>query len=286
MTLERVEYFLGKPVRDFDVAEGLVQGIAPRLRAGGDEGSLPDLLQRYLAQPGARETEALVIGAPYGLEGTPDPSAAIVSALAEGAYRLPALRGLFLGDVSTEECPLETMRAADLWRLPTCYPKLEVLRARGGAGLGFGMLRHEALRALVVESAGIEDAVVRQIAAATLPALEHLELWLGREEHGGSCSVDDLGPILLGEGFPRLTYLGLRYAGIADYLAPAAANAPILDHVRVLDLSYGDLTDVGGRALARGPGTPGLAQLDIRGAALSPDVVAELQGLGISVVLA
>jgi hypothetical protein len=61
------------------------------------------------------------------------------------------------------------------------------------------------------------------------------------------------------------------------------ATAPVLDHVRVLDLSLGTLGDVGAAALLASPAVARLQKLDIHHHYCSDEMVARLQGLGIEV---
>src|SRR5262249_57801527 len=83
------------------------------------------------------------------------------------------------------------------------------------------------LKSLIIQSGGLGANVVREVAAADLPELEHLELWLGEENYGGDATVADLAPVLDGGLFPKLKYLGLRDSQIADQIARAVATAPV-----------------------------------------------------------
>ncbi len=51
-----------------------------------------------------------------------------------------------------------------------------------------GLTVVDSLVALTIESGGLPAAVVREVASAHLPALEHLELWLGEENYGGDAT--------------------------------------------------------------------------------------------------
>jgi hypothetical protein len=84
------------------------------------------------------------------------------------------------------------------------YTKLEYLQVRGGDGYyeapdrywqDFISLRHESLKVLIIETGGLCREKISQILSLELPALEHLELWLGSHEYGGDSSIDDLMPI-------------------------------------------------------------------------------------------
>lgn len=134
---------------------------------------------------------------------------------------------------------------------------------RGGSGLVFTGLDHTALRRLVVETGGLPAAVVRGIGASDLPALEHLDLWLGTPDYGGDSEAADLEPILSGARLPRLRHLGLRNSEMQDAVAAAVAAAPVVDRLEVLDLSMGILTDEGAAALLAGQPLTHLKKLDL-----------------------
>jgi hypothetical protein len=121
------------------------------------------------------------------------------------------------------------------------------------------------------------------VSAAILPALEHLELWLGTDGYGGTVTVPDLEKILSGSLFPRLTYLGLRDSDIADAVAAAVAQSPLLERIEVLDLSMGTLGDEGVEALLASPALTRLKKLDIHHHYCSLEMVARLEGIGIEV---
>jgi hypothetical protein len=122
--------------------------------------------------------------------------------------------------------------------------------------------------------------VVREVCAADLPALEHLELWLGSENYGGDATLEDLAPILSGRLFPRLTYLGLRDCEWADDLAVALVDAPILARIKALDLSLGNIGDRGALALATAQVAAGLESVDIHHHYVSDEAVAKLMARG------
>jgi hypothetical protein len=125
--------------------------------------------------------------------------------------------------------------------------------------------------------------VVREIGAADLPALEHLEVWFGTENYGGDSGPDDVARILDGSRFPKLKSLALRNCEWADQLAGAVARAPILDRIQRLDLSLGTLGDAGVEALVASPAVRRLQHLDIHHHFVSDAGVAKLKALGISV---
>jgi hypothetical protein len=210
-------------------------------------------------------------------------SSPIVEALVTARDRLPALRALFLGEILQEEAEISWIHQTDVSPLFTAYPALEHFAVRGSEGLSLGALRLERLKTLIVQSGGLPAGVVQEVAAAELPALEHLELWLGTDEYGADYSMSDLAPILAGDRFPKLTYLGLRDSHWADEIAAAVATAPVLERIRLLDLSLGTLTDTGAEALLASPAAARLERLDLHHHFCSKAMVTRLQGLGIPV---
>ena len=210
-------------------------------------------------------------------------SATIVEALVVARHRLPNLRTLFFGDIISEECEISWIRQTDISPLFDAYPKLEYFCVRGAEGLQLGALHHQNLKSLIIQSGGLDAAITRATIKADLPALEHLELWLGTPEYGGDTAIADLEPLLAGTRFPRLRYLGLRDSEIADQIAVAIVQAPILERIRVLDLSLGTLSDEGATALLASPLIARLEKLDIHHHFCSNGIIAQFQQLGIEV---
>ena len=125
------------------------------------------------------------------------------------------------------------------------------------------MLDEAGLRKLVVETGGLPVAVVQAIGASDLPALEHLDLWLGTSWYGADSEASDLEPILSGTRLPSLRHLALRNSEIQDEVAAAVASAPVVARLEVLDLSMGTLSDEGAAALLAGQPLTHLKSLDL-----------------------
>jgi hypothetical protein len=183
----------------------------------------------------------------------------------------------------SDENEISWIQQSDVSPLFKAYPGLEHFRVRGNEGLTLGPIRHEKLKSLVVETGGLSVSVLRDIAASSLPALEHLELWLGDEGYGWDGTVEDLRPFLQGGLFPKLKYLGLRDSEIADEIAVAVAVAPILGQIETLDLSLGTLGDMGAEALFDSPAIKSLRKLDLHHHFISPVMEARFAALGIEV---
>ncbi|MFJ3640565.1 STM4015 family protein [Streptomyces sp. NPDC090108] len=187
----------------------------------------------------------------------------VVEALLAARDRFPALRALFLGDMHFEECEISWIHQTEVAGLLEGFPDLEELGVRGGEGLGFSAPRHDKLRKLVVQTGGLPVAVVRGIGACELPALVHLDLWLGTSWYGADSEVSDLEPILSGTRLPSLRHLALRNSEIQDEIAAAVASAPVVARLESLDLSMGTLSDDGAVALLTGQPLTHLKSLDL-----------------------
>ncbi|MFF5970846.1 STM4015 family protein [Streptomyces sp. NPDC012769] len=229
------------------------------------------LLERFLATVDARRVRAVVVGG--WNEAYDTSSAAIVTALIGANDRLTALEAVFLGDMTFEDCEISWIVQSDVTPLLASYPALRSFGVRGGTGLAFPAVRHTGLRTLVVETGGLRGAVVRDIAAAELPALEDLELWLGTDEYGGDTTVADLAPLLTGDRLPALRRLALRNSDIQDEVAAAVADAPVVARLQELDLSMGTLTDEGAEALLGGQPLTHLRRLNLAHHYLSKETV-------------
>lgn len=266
MYQEHLTEFAGLSVQEFDLDEDwLGPDVAYRIWEGyDDEVTIAQRLHRLLAQPQSGEITALVVGAwgdwSVDRKGNAD---AIVKELVAAAPRLPKLRALFLGDVTYDEYELSWIKQSDVSPLLAAWPNLEIFRVRGSDGLAFSRLRHESLRHLAIESGGLPREVLRQVFSCDLPNLEHLELLLGEAGYGFDGNVADLQPLLSGRLFPRLKFLGLMNSEIADEIAAVVVNSPIVDRIETLDLSLGNLSDVGVRALHALAGKPNLRRLNI-----------------------
>jgi hypothetical protein len=287
---ESLTTFAGLPVKDWKGAKppAAPGGVAVRLRVDYDEASdgvtFGDKLAELLEADGSSALAALVVGS-WTPDDTSGDSTDVVDRLVAARDRLPNLRHLFLGDITAEECEISWIRQSDLSPLLAAYDRLETLAVRGGDNLSFASLRHPRLTNLTIQAGGLPPEVVRAVGAADLPALTHLELWLGSTSYGGDATVDDLAPILRGDRFPSLRYLGIKDSEIQDAVAAAVAASAIVARLHTLDLSMGTLGDAGAKALLASPAVRKLARLDLHHHYISEPVQAQLRALGIDVDL-
>lgn len=227
-----------------------------------DPVSLSDRLQIMLSQPDVQRLESLIIGA-WSKVCEGGGAEEVVSSLVQCASRLPALKHLFFAEMVFEECEVSWINHSDISPVLAAFPNLESLRIRGANGLSFSKIRHEHLRELAVESGGLSRDTIRDIFLCEFPALEHLELLLGEPGYGFDGGVEDLQPLLSGELFPRLKWLGLMNSAIANEIAAVVVNAPVLSRLEVLDLSLGNLDAEGIQSLHGLAEFPNLKTLNI-----------------------
>ena len=283
MISEHVTEWLGFPVQLFD-AERSEEGVSDyrntihRIALDWEaDVDFPTLFSRFLDDPAAAQTQAIIIGQYHG----DDPSGGseeVVQLLVSAQAKLPNLRGIFIGDMVTEENEVSWIVQSDVSPLLVAYPNLEHLRLRGTGELSLGgRIRHSRLRSLTIETGGLPRRLFDEVRASELPALESLELWLGTEGYGGEVTLEDLKPLLSGNLFPALKHLGLRDSEIVDGIAAALKTAPIASRLESLDLSIGTLSDVGGQALLDNPGLKNLKQLDLHRHYLSEKMMAALK---------
>ncbi|BAZ13794.1 pentapeptide repeat protein [Calothrix sp. NIES-4071] len=275
---DNTSIFANRQVVDFDPEVGIIDPVntAYALRCEYDEEeSAVDKLAVLLQHPKAVELEALVIGAWSG-ELTDYSSSTIIEALVATSYKLTNLKALFIGDIHYQESEISWILQSDISPILQAYPNLEILQVRGGTGLVFSPVVHNNLEALIIETGGLNPDTIAQICACDFPNLTHLELWLGSADYGGHSSIDDLRPILIKTVFPNLVYLGLRNSTYSNNIAEAVINSPLIDSIKILDLSMGTLTDAGANVLLKSPVVKQLDILNISENYLSDDKVALL----------
>jgi len=261
---ERTEAFFGKTVEDY--SGGKPAGgtnVVHRLTLDYDDSrSLLELLDEYLSKGVLGQLEALVIGS-WGepQENGPDDA---LNRLAELAPQLPNFKALFVGDMTFEECEISWIIQGTRYdHLLKAFPKLEALRIRGSTSLQLPPVTHTSLRQLVIESGGLPLEIAQSLAQSELPALEHLELWLGDDNYGFQGDVAAYRQVLQKLRTPSLRILGLRDAQIADELAVWLASEPWVASLETLDLSLGTLGDQGAQALLASSYVASLKRLDL-----------------------
>jgi len=239
------------------------------------------LLQDLAAKPEAATLESLIIG-DWGQAYENSPQE-FKDTLIQLAPSFPALKQLFIGDMESEECEISWIVQTNLAPILHAFPNLTSVVIQGSSGLELEPLKHNKLEELVIICGGLPKKVLHSIAAAELPELRKLELYLGVEDYGFNGSLEDVLPLIEKGRFPKLEYLGLKNSEIQDEIAKAVADAPILDQIQVLDLSDGTLSDEGAEALLASDKIKQLKYLDLSYHFMTDEVMERFNQLGISV---
>ncbi|GAB2511027.1 hypothetical protein GCM10026982_41570 [Nocardiopsis aegyptia] len=240
----------------------------------GEDEDVEAYLERFVATVDGRRVTAIT-AAPLDYDGTD--MAGQRDLLLAHASAWPRLRALFFTEFTVGDSELSWIGQTDVAPLLHALPALEEFTVRGGLGLRFADLEHAALRRLTVQSINLPGQAVRDLGTADLPALEHLELFLGDSAYGADTDVVDLSRVLSGAVLPRLDSLALRGAERADAWARAVAGSPLAERLRVLELSQSVLTDAGAEALLRAPALHGLRRLNLCLNRISADTAERLR---------
>lgn len=218
-------------------------------------------IERFAARTDLGNLTSIIIG-DWG-QAYENSSEDTVAALVKHSASFPALRKLVIGEMSYEECEISWITQSDLSPLLPAFPELHSLTIQGANELSLSNLKHDKLEELIIISGGLSAGVLKQIAAAELPNLRRLELYLGVANYGFDGSLKDILPLIEPGKFPKLTDLGLKNSEIEDEIALALADAPILDQLETLDLSCGTLGDVGAAALLASSRVKGLKAINL-----------------------
>ncbi len=236
-------------------------------------------IESLSASPEAASLNSLVIG-DWG-QAYENSSEDVVEALVKHSASFPALRKLFIGEMGYEECEISWITQSDLSPLLPAFPELQSLTIQGGNDLSLSNLQHDKLEELIIITGGLGKGVLAQIAAAELPNLRKLELYLGVDNYGFDGSLEDIIPLMEPGKFPKLTYLGLKNSEIQDEIAIAVADAPILDQLDTLDLSLGTLSDKGAEVLLASERIKGLKALNLSHHYMSEAMLARWKSSGL-----
>lgn len=259
--------------------------IEIRLSVGYDEYEegvrMSELIEKLASSADGEKLSILTIG-DWGqaYENSPD---SFLESLISHKDSFPNLTKLFIGDMGFEECEVSWINQTNLSPLLAAFPNLQSLSIKGSQELSLQPLVHEKLQELVIICGGLPKSVLEEITSAKLPELKKLELYLGVDDYGFDGGIEDVMPLLQGDLFPKLTYLGLKDSEIQDEIAIAIADAPILDQLEILDLSYGTLSDEGGKALLASERVKKLKHLNLSYHYMSDELLLRWKQTGLSV---
>jgi len=266
-----MEYVHGQP---FDVLKS-----APKIVANpydDNPKSWDDKFQEFLLVQDSQATTHFVAGL-AGEAYEESNTNTVLKTLVKHKQALPNLVSLFLNDIDQHESELSWIVEGDLTPVWKNFPNLREFKVRGYPG-EMGNFSMSLLERFTIECSGLRKKNLEQIFKADMPNLTHLELWVGTSDYGGETDISDWGPLLSGELFPKLKYLGLRNCDYADGLAEILKNAPILDRIETLDLSMGTLTDKGGAQLYQSEKIRALKKLDLHYHFLSDWMIGRFNG--------
>ena len=198
------------------------------------------------------------------------PSHCFIDIFIEAKNQLSKLKALFWGD--PQDDPYKDTSRDKLTRnmslVLEAYPNLEILHIRGdakgdyydplGSCLSFTLAEHHYLKTLIIETNFLPESTVNEIVNLNLPNLEYLELWIG---NAGLDAVSLIPKI--SEQFPKLQYLGIRSCEDADEVAKALVSSPLIERLKILDLSMGEMTNQGVEYLLNCPAVNQLHTLNL-----------------------
>ncbi|MBX3159254.1 MAG: WGR domain-containing protein [Deltaproteobacteria bacterium] len=206
------------------------------------KGECSDILSQVLSHPSGR----FVVELAFMSNGDPneDDLQSLIDVLAKKAP--PTVRRLTFGDNVDQISWHRTGKLGKLWK---AVPNLRLFEIETGHFDVGKDMNAPALEKAVFITGGLSKACGKNIAAAAMPSIEHLEIYYGSEDYGGSCTVKEVEPLLARTDLRRLRYLGLKNSMFANDIARALYGAKVLSTVKTLDLSLGTMTDEGAEAL-------------------------------------
>lgn len=229
------------------------------------KGSMADVLRALLDHPSGQFIRELSFA--FNNDPNEDDLQTMIDVLAE--KQRPTIRSLFFGDFKYagaardedrgEDTEISWYAIGDLSKLWVQVPNLETLiiqcgssqSAIAGVGATLGEVVLPKLKHFEYRTGGLEQATMQSIAQMQAPALEHIDVWFGQDNYGGTSTIDDARALLSRKDFPNVTHLGVMNCEFIDELAPELGKLPLAHHLTELDISLGCLTDEGAEALAQ-----------------------------------
>lgn len=189
------------------------------------------------------------------------------------AGQRPSLRSLVF-ETNTEEEMLSWTRVPELTPVCAAFPRLQRLRVHAGS-VTLGEIAWPALESLELHVTSLGVAELDSLAKQSWPALKHLGLWFGSQQHQAGVTAEQVLAVLTETRLPHLTSLGLANGEFADALCEGLTKLPLAKRLRALDLSLSTMTDRGAELLL----SAGLQldALDVRENYLSADALTALR---------
>ncbi|WP_338867032.1 TIGR02996 domain-containing protein [Myxococcus stipitatus] len=176
-----------------------------------------------------------------------------------------------------------SIQIGDVAPLYAVLPRLRSLDLRG-AHARLGDIDLPELREFTLETHNLSRPCLDSILSAKWPKLEQLTVWLGGTNTGAEWSVEDIHPLLDGDGLPNLRGLGLCGTRFTDTLVHALHDSRVLPRLTHLDLSGGTLSNQGAQWLSEhAEAFQHLQHLDLRGNMMTDVGMARVAALCLSV---
>lgn len=204
-------------------------------------------------------------------------------ALIAASPKLPNLKSLFIGDMTSEECEVSWINQTNLGPLLSAFPQIESFTIQGSTDLALEPLQHDKLHTLQIICGGLPQSVLDSVYKGNLPELTTLILYIGVDNYGFDGSIEDILPFLNANPFPKLKYLGLKNSDLQDEIAIAAATAPVLEQLDILDLSDGTLSDKGAEVLINSDAVKQLQHLNLNYHYMSDKMIKRWKDTALSV---
>jgi hypothetical protein len=222
------------------------------------------------------------------------PFSVAVTAICDAQALLPNLKALCVKDREGGEFAWSSARliVSDFHPLLQAFPELEVLQIQG-EHTHFQMisdcadLHHDRLRTLMIHVLGLMPGQVKQFCAMSLPRLESFDIWLDPDRSPGELVTRAMMPLLSGDAYTNLKYLGVCGCPDGDNLIKKTIKSPIMKQLVGLDLKINEITDVGALVLWRNQDKwPNLKFLNLSRNYISEQMVAHFQTLPYQVEIA
>ena len=165
--------------------------------------------------------EELVVGAWCALDkASEESSKVVIDWIVRNKSKLQKLKALYIGDFTYEFIEISWMILCDYTPIFKSLPNLMSYEGRGMNELSINHFSSLNLRRICLITGGLPSSVLNNLLDCDLPNLNHLELWLGRDDYGADYANYNFKKLFSTEEngiFPSLNYLGIKYDEIHSF---------------------------------------------------------------------
>ena len=248
-----------------------------------DEGNVEDLAEKILTDPCLPDLKSITVGS-WGESFETNPQK-IIQMIIDNKEKFQHVESLFIGDMDYEDCEVSWIIQGDYSQLFGMLPNLKVLKIKGAQSLVLGEnIEHNSLKEFQIICGGLGRDVLKSIKSAKFPSLEKLLLYIGVDDYGMDFDISELKEIAKKDLFPNLTYLGFVDSDEENRIVDIILESDILPQLKIVDFSFGCLTDEGAKKLIDNKDK--LAHLEkiiIEYHYISLDMIKELKSLPIEI---